>query len=79
MPKCEGFEQVPSSLERLYKNMKMKLRDFLKEKPLISSSPSAAEEPVSIHQFVPTHAQPVFSCSKLTIETLKHGVKYVQS
>ena len=57
----------------------MKLRDFLKEKPLISSSPSAAEEPVSIHQFVPTHAQPVFSCSKLTIETLKHGVKYVQS
>ena len=24
-------------------------------------------------------AQPVFSCSKLTIETLEKGVKYVQS
>ena len=23
--------------------------------------------------------QPVFTCSKLTIETLEHGVKYVQS
>ena len=26
-----------------------------------------------------THTQPAFTCSKLTIETLEHGVKYVQS
>ena len=25
------------------------------------------------------HTQPVFTCSKLTIETLEQGVKYVQS
>ena len=24
-------------------------------------------------------AQPIIKCSKLTIETLEHGVKYVQS
>ena len=25
------------------------------------------------------HTQPAFTCSKLTIETLEQGVKYVQS
>ena len=25
------------------------------------------------------NSQPAFTCSKLTIETLEHGVKYVQS
>ena len=25
------------------------------------------------------HSQPAFTCSKLTIETLEQGVKYVQS
>ena len=25
------------------------------------------------------NTQPAFTCSKLTIETLEHGVKYVQS
>ena len=25
------------------------------------------------------HSQPTFTCSKLTIETLEQGVKYVQS
>ena len=27
----------------------------------------------------PKHSKPVFTCSKLTIETLEQGVKYVQS
>ena len=29
--------------------------------------------------FTETTAQPAITCSKLTIETLKQGVKYVQS
>ena len=29
--------------------------------------------------FYLNHSQPVFTCSKLTIETLQRGAKYVQS
>ena len=33
---------------------------------------------INMLEFVPT-AQPAITCSKLTIETLEQGVKYVQS
>ena len=31
------------------------------------------------HQYLKVKAQPAFTCSKLTKETLEQGVKYVQS
>ena len=33
----------------------------------------------TVKHFTVKHLQPVFTYSKLTIETLEHGVKYVQS
>ena len=33
----------------------------------------------SLHRINIVHTQPAFTCSKLTIETLEQGVKYVQS
>ena len=35
--------------------------------------------PLLIQLMLLIHAQPVFTCSKLTIETIELGVKYVQS
>ena len=32
-----------------------------------------------INQLIPSSTQPAFTCSKLTIETLEQGVKYIQS
>ena len=32
-----------------------------------------------VHYFHPELPQPAFTCSKLTMETLEPGVKYVQS
>ena len=34
---------------------------------------------ISGSDFLPRVSQPAFTCSKLTIETLEQGVKYVQS
>ena len=32
-----------------------------------------------VYSFTKMNSQPAFTCSKLTIETLEQGVKYVQS
>ena len=34
---------------------------------------------ISLFFMIHGHTQPAFTCSKLTIETLEQGVKYVQS
>ena len=44
---------------------------MLKKRPMSIS--------VNLAKFSRTATQPAFTCSKLTIETLEQGVKYVQS
>ena len=41
---------------------------------------SSCQQAGKFHDFTPKeHSLPEFTCSKLTIETLEQGVKYVQS
>ena len=58
--------------EKLRKNKNRSSRfQMLKKRPMSLS--------VNLAKFSRTATQPAFTCSKLTIETLEQGVKYVQS
>ena len=52
------------------------------DQPILSESKQSEKETKiikNIHMITRFITQPAFTCSKLTIETLEQGVKYVQS
>ena len=69
------FQSQPLYLPRLYSFGKHLFK--VTNKNTITTSLDVNLLSLSWNRYLPT-AQPVFTCSKLTIETLKQGVKYVQ-